>query len=107
MVQIYQHIESLHIPSSIVDLLKDIMAPSKEESTAEETNKTNSTTQIFSWEDCRRFIGRLSLPFTTLSPSLNSRRPSETRAFDKLRRYPANRIRYKAWGREIRSDYGT
>src|SRR5271170_4554768 len=37
------------------------MAPPKEETTAEETNETNSTTQIFSWEDCRRIIGRLSL----------------------------------------------
>ena len=45
------------------------MAPPKEETTAEETNETNSTTQIFSWEDCRRIIGRLSLPLTTPPPS--------------------------------------
>jgi hypothetical protein len=84
------------------------MAPPKEETTAEETNETNSTMQIFSWEDCRRIIGRRSLPLTTLSPSsLNSRHPSETRALDELKRRPANRIRYKAWAREIRSDYGT
>ena len=84
------------------------MPPPKEETTAEETNETNSTTQIFSWEDCRRIIGRLSLPLITLSlSSLNSHCPLETRALNELRRYPANRIRYKTWAREIRSDYGT
>ena len=84
------------------------MAPPKEETTAEETNETNSTTQIFSWEDCQRIIGRLSLPLITLSlSSLNSRCPLETRALNELRRYPANRIRYKAWAREIRSNYET
>jgi hypothetical protein len=82
------------------------MIPPKEETTAEETNETNSTMQIFSWEDCQRIIGRLPLPFHNPT-SFNSRRPSGTRAFDKIKRRPAYRIRYKAWAREIRSDYGT
>lgn len=84
------------------------MAPPEEETTVEDTNETNSTRQIFSWEDCRRIIGRRPLPPTTLSPSyLNSRRLSETGALEELRRWPANRIRYKAWAREIRFEYGT